>query len=276
LEFGSLKENIVSNDFLFAIYDAKFNGKKGYILLSFLRDKDTKTTWNLMQRFFVSRKDKDVIVFETKLFGTDPVERQKYIEGIVQKFTQDLNKKPIETKSPPKYEPATGQNLPKFFGVYIMQQGKYVEVPSTQFKQERYNQIQRLMGADFNVRGILQRKQFMPTDLETFNREGFIYLPGPEWSTARLWRVPHEGKYDQNETMETVVIYVAASGPGGMPFTLEGLDQPIKSSEVETKQGRAGEGAFVYAPKMQLTKGLYFVDFKKGNEYGGACALELK
>jgi len=82
------KENILFNDYIFAVYNAKMDDQKAYIVWVFIRDKENRHRFNLSPRFWKYRKENDIKNIETNLFGNNPSARQKFLEELSQKISK--------------------------------------------------------------------------------------------------------------------------------------------------------------------------------------------
>lgn len=172
---------------------------------------------------------------------------------------------------------ARASDLPRFFGVYIENGGNYIEVPRVQGSVQKYNQRKTSMGFDFNVRGVFERKSFVPVLAAKFNTDGFLVVLDPEWSDFQLLRVPHVSKKAEDGAIDLVVTSVGISGSMmGMPVSNQGLDEPVAPTNVELKKAKAGENAYVLVPAAPLEKGFYVIDYKKnGQGFVGFNPIEL-
>ena len=164
--------------------------------------------------------------------------------------------------------------IPRFFGVYIYENGKYVEVVRQEKPiKEDYNIIQRkdLPGwKDMNTATAFKRDAFIPADLTYFNKEGFLVVQDPELSDFRLYRVPNAGKWKFNETRPMIMtsVKVIGASPFGpdKPASLSGLDGPTEPTEIRLRKAKVGENAFIYLPAEPVEQGFYLIDYKKNGK----------
>jgi len=157
--------------------------------------------------------------------------------------------------------------LPEFAGVYILQSGKYKEVTRIKdLKPTPFNHQQRsgfFGGTDCNVKNIINKEQFIPIDQEDFNKRGFTVVQNKEWSDFKFYRVPTEGFLKDNEKGNEIILSIYyGCGMMGMPFSLQGLHEKTDLKEIELKQAKKGENAFIYIPTKPLEKGYYLIDYK--------------
>lgn len=183
------------------------------------------------------------------------------------------------------YEPTFSVELPKFFGVYVLQKEKYVEIVRVdKFDETKYNvqpRPQMLGWKDLNIKMSIKRNLFIPVDVEIFNKEGFLVIQDPEWSDFKFFRVPHSGQWIDNEKGEDIITSISAIGifPLGKenPFSYEGLDKPVEPIEINLKKGKVGDNAYIYIPTTPLENGIYLIDYKKnGKGFLGYNPLEIR
>lgn len=172
--------------------------------------------------------------------------------------------------------------LPEFAGVYVLNNGKYVEVVRiTDLKKENFNYQKRrgfMEGTDCNVRTVINRDRFVPIDQDTFNKKGFLVVQQREWSDVKLYRVPIDDYLKENEKGNEIVTSVAyGCGMLGMPFSTQGLLSKQKPKEIAIKQAKKGENAFIYVPSSPVDKGFYLIDYKlNGRPHIGWNPLVIK
>lgn len=157
--------------------------------------------------------------------------------------------------------------LPEFAGVYVLQNGKYTEVPRIKdLRNVEFNHQRRegfFGGQDFNIKVIINKDKFMPVDKDIFNKNGFLVVQNKEWSEFTLLRVPTDDFLKDNGKDNEIITGVGyGGGMMGMPFSLEGLHKEVKAKAIDIKQAKKGENAFIYVPSQPVEKGFYLVDFK--------------
>lgn len=157
--------------------------------------------------------------------------------------------------------------LPEFAGVYVVESGKYREVPRIKNSRElKFNLQHRggfMSGTDYNVKAVLGKDQFIPVSLSIINTKGFLVVQNKEWSEIKLFRVPNTGYLKDNEKGTEIVTAVSTGGGwGGMLISDQGLLPKMEPREVEIKQAQKGPNAFIYMPSAPLEKGYYLIDYK--------------
>jgi len=154
--------------------------------------------------------------------------------------------------------------LPEFAGIYVLQDGKYIEVKRIKdLREEEFNHQKRsgfMSSTDCNVKIVISREKFIPIDQETFNQKGFLVVQYKEWSDFKLYRVPTDEYLKDNEKGNDIVTNVAYGC--GRVFSSKGLYSKKEPKEIEIKQAKKGENAFLYVPSSPVEKGFYLIDYK--------------
>ncbi len=167
----------------------------------------------------------------------------------------------------------------RFMGVYIKQGEKFVEVPRIPPGElYKYNVHQSPMGDDYNIKSVTRRDLFVSISIEDFNKDGFIVKEDRNWSDFVLMRVPHTGKYRNNESGSIIITNVAYGGPFGMPYSTEYLDPEIGPTEwCSLRKAKVAEDTYIYVPSRNVERGLYLIDYKKnGKSFKGWNAIEVR
>lgn len=177
---------------------------------------------------------------------------------------------------------AYADSLPQFFGVYLNQNGNFVEVQrATKIDVQKYN-FHRRGGitdiTDYNVMETTPADKFITIDTNVFNKEGFVVVQDPEWSEFSLCRVPHTGKWSDNENSANIV---TAIGQKGSPMLQsdQGLDGKVSCSDekISLKKGKKGDNAFIYVPSSPIEAGCYLIDYKvNGKGQAGWNPIRLR
>lgn len=157
--------------------------------------------------------------------------------------------------------------LPEFAGVYVLQSGKYNEVTRIKDKPIPFNHQRHrsgfFVGTDCNVKHVLNKEQFIPVDQDTINKNGFLVVQNKEWSEIKLFRVPNTGYLKDNEKGNEIITAVGyGCGMMGMPISSQGLHEKMEPKEIDIKQAKKGDNAYIYVPSIPLEKGYYLVDYK--------------
>ncbi len=158
--------------------------------------------------------------------------------------------------------------IPRFFGIYILQNGQYMDVPRYQMENIEYNIRKRMMGKDCNIKAIIPREHFVMTEKDIFNQEGFLVHQDSEWSDFRLFRVPYKGKFSENEKQSQIVTnirYGCGVAPG-VQYSSEGLEQEMNPVEIRLRKAKVGEDAYIYVPAEPVEAGFYLIDYKKNGQ----------
>lgn len=168
------------------------------------------------------------------------------------------------------YQLALSADLPRFFGVYVLENGSYVEVPRVdQLDKVKFNFLRRgQFGAtDCNVKYSIKADLFVKASARTFNKEGFLVIQDESWSDFRLFRVPNTGEFIDNEKGTNIVTSIGyGCGFLGMIHSYDGLKKKVKPTEISLKKAKVGENAFICVPATSLEKGFYLIDYKKNLE----------
>ena len=157
--------------------------------------------------------------------------------------------------------------LPEFAGVYVLQNGKYTEVPRIKdLRNVEFNHQRRegfFGGQDCNIKVIINKDKFIPVDKDIFNKNGFLVVQNKEWSEFTLLRVPTDDFLKDNGKDNEIITGVGyGCGMMGMPISLDGLHKKVEAKAIDIKQAKKGENAFIYVPSQPVEKGFYLVDFK--------------
>ena len=105
------------------------------------------------------------------------------------------------------FHTAISDNLPRFIGIYVKQNGKYVEVPRVNGEVLKYTFNTSVMGnnTDYYIKETIKRNLFVITSLDEFNKNGFLVAEDKDWSDFVLKRVPHTGEYINNENEQVII-----------------------------------------------------------------------
>lgn len=173
------------------------------------------------------------------------------------------------------------EDLPRFFGLYIMQNGNYVEIPRTPSGNGiKYNFHKSIMQFhDYNVKYSIDRKKFIEVEINEFNKNGFLVKEDKNWTDFVIYRVPHTGKYANNENNASIITNIGYGGDYmGMVYSTKALDPkvgPVKWCTL--KKAKVGEDAYIYVPSKPTEKGFYLIDYKiGGNSFNGWNAIQVK
>jgi len=176
--------------------------------------------------------------------------------------------------------------IPEFAGIYVLDGGKYKEVPRFKdFKIEEFNHIRRtdlfMIGTACNVKASIPRSQFIPIARDTFNKKGFLVVQNKEWSEIKLFRVPTKGILKDNEEKGLDIVIAVDDGCRSMGLTIFsevlGLHERQAPIEIDIKQSQKGENSFMYVPDAPLEKGFYLINFKlNGQDHLGYNPIVIK
>lgn len=155
--------------------------------------------------------------------------------------------------------------IPEFAGIYILQNGKYIEVPRyKKVIKKEFNRIQRSgfwQGIDCNVKYIINKNNFVPVKKEIFNKKGFLVVMSREWSDVKLYKIPKNKRVNNNEADNEIITRIDyGCGMMGMPISTSGLLDKMVPDEIELKQGKKGENAFIYVPVKNIQEGYYLIN----------------
>jgi TonB family protein len=162
--------------------------------------------------------------------------------------------------------------LPRFYGIYVLQCGKYVEVPRISNRQDfittKYNIKKRMLGnSDYNIQAALSINYFISTSKADFDRDGFLVVKDEEWSDIKLFRVPHRGRFAQNEQGNNIVTSIGVAGSMmGMIESMSGLEKEVKPIEIKLRKAKIGEEAYIFVPAVPIEPGCYLIDYQKKNQ----------
>ena len=169
------------------------------------------------------------------------------------------------------------EDFPRFFGLYVMQNGEYVEITRTTEMETSKYKFAGMGGVDFNYKTTVNRDVFMEVNLEEFNKNGLLCKEDKNWTDFVIGRVPHTGKYANNENNSIVITSVSASTAFYGTRSAKILDPEMDPEWLTLRKAKVGEDVYIYIPSKPLRRGLYVVDYKKnGKGFKGWNAIELK
>lgn len=152
-------------------------------------------------------------------------------------------------------------DIPKESGVYILKEGKYVEVVRNKdFKEVQYaKKYEQMLGRPWFVSGNLmsglELNNVAQFDLESFNKDGFLVVKASDWSAVTLW----SAKEDKERKL--IVSFIDQYSIGNRKRIYE----PVA---VALKEIKKGENSYIYKPSAPVAKGYYLIDYSingKGN-----------
>lgn len=178
------------------------------------------------------------------------------------------------------FHPAISDNLPRFIGIYVKQDGKYVEVPRVNGEVSKYTFHTSEMGSkiDYYIKETIKRNLFVITSLDEFNKNGFIVAEDKDWSDFVLKRVPHTGEYINNENEQVIITTVAIGDPSAGPCCIQYLEKIAEPIEwCKLKKTKIKESTNIYLPSKVVVKGFYLIDYKKdGQSFPGWNAIQIQ
>ncbi|UCF90203.1 MAG: hypothetical protein JSW39_18135 [Desulfobacterales bacterium] len=178
------------------------------------------------------------------------------------------------------YHAAISDDLPRFMGIYVKQEGKYVEVPRVIGEVSKYDFRTSAGGrkTDYYVKETIKRDLFVITSLEEFNKSGFFVKEDKDWSDFVLKRVPHTGEYIHNEREQSIITTVAIGDPMSLPCCTQYLEKIVEPFEwCPLEKAQLEEGAYIYAPSRPVEQGFYLIDYKKdGQSFSGWNAIQIR
>lgn len=178
------------------------------------------------------------------------------------------------------YHPAVSNDLPRFMGIYVKKDGKYVEVPRVIGELSKFNFHASAMGnkTDYYIKETIHQKLFVTTPLDEFNKNGFVVKEDKDLSDFVLKRVPHTGAYIDNENEQAIIITVATGDPTAGPCCIQYLEKIVEPIEwCPLIRVQIEEDTFTYLPSKPLVKGFFLIDYKKdGESFSGWNAIQIQ
>ena len=175
---------------------------------------------------------------------------------------------------------AISETLPSSMGIWIKLKGNFTKIPRVVGSISKYD----FHTSDsenityYKVKETISRSSFVKISFDEFNKNGFLVNMENSWSDFVLKRVPHSGKYVDNETSEDVIITDATGDPMSGPCCIQYVDKIVEPVIWCTlKKAIIDDDTYTFFPTELVERGFYLIDYKKGGiSFSGWNAIQIE